>query len=223
VKRNNFYYFFVKKIYFLLFRILKFFKYPSAIIESNFIMPNVKIGKNVIIKENCRIQSHVYIGDFTFINHSTQIDPFVKIGKYCSISHGVKIGLGPHPMNFFSTSTVFYKPYRGFVNEELYNEFKEKGYTEIGNDVLIGANALILAGIKIGDGAIIGAGSVITKDVPPYAVVVGNPGKIIKYRFDEATINKLLKIKWWDRDLKEILKYKEDFNNINKFIKHLTF
>jgi acetyltransferase-like isoleucine patch superfamily enzyme len=212
----------LKRMYFLFFSVYKYFKYPSANIETNFIMPNVSIGKNVIIKENCRIQSGVFIGDYTFINHSTQIDSNCKrIGKYCSISHGVKIGLGPHPLNFFSTSPVFYEPYRGFVEEQLYNEFEDKGYTEIGNDVLIGANALILAGVKVGDGAVIGAGSVVTKNVPPYAIVAGNPAKIIKYRFETEVIRKLLQIKWWDKDLKEILKYKDKFNNINEFIKVL--
>ena len=194
-----------KKIYFLYFSFFKYFKYPNAIIETNFIMPNVKIGKNVIIKENCRIQKNVVIDDFTFINHSTQIDTNCKyIGKFCSISHGVKIGLGPHPLNFFSTSPIFYEPYRGFVKKQLYNEFEDKGYTEIGNDVLIGANAIILAGVKVGDGAVIGAGSVVTKNVPPYAVVAGNPAKIIKYRFDEKIIKKLLKLKWWEKDINEI-------------------
>lgn len=212
-----------KKIYFLYFSFFKYFKYPNAIIETNFIMPNVKIGKNVIIKENCRIQKNVVIDDFTFINHSTQIDTNCKyIGKFCSISHGVKIGLGPHPMHFFSTSPVFYEPYRGFVDKQLYNEFKDKGYTEIGNDVLIGANAIVLAGVKVGDGAIIGAGGIVTKDVPPYAVVAGNPAKIIKYRFDEKTIEKLLKLKWWNKDINEILKYKKYFNNIDKFLKAMN-
>jgi len=212
----------LKKIYFLFFGFYKYFKYPYSNIETNFIMPNVAVGKGVIIKENCRIQRGVVIDDYTFINHSTQIDSNCKkIGKFCSISHGVKIGLGPHPLNFFSTSPIFYESYRGFVDKQLYNEFDDKGYTEIGNDVLIGANALILAGVKIGDGAVIGAGSVVTKDVPPYAIVAGNPAKIIKYRFEKEIIKKLLQIKWWNMDIKEILKYKDKFDNINEFIKAL--
>lgn len=209
-----------KRIYFIYFYFAKFIKYSQAEIYTNYIHPSVKIGKGVIIKENCRIQKNVIIDDYTFINHTTQIDTNCKyIGKFCSISHGVKIGLGPHPLNFFSTSPIFYESYRGYVDKQLYDEFKDKGYTEIGNDVLIGANAIILAGLKIGDGAVIGAGSVVTKDVPPYAIVTGNPAKIIKYRFSEKTIKELLKLKWWEFDIECILKFKDSFDKIEEFIK----
>ena len=210
----------IKKLYYIYFYFAKFFKYPNAEIYTNLIHPNVKIGNGVIIKENCRIQKDVIIDDYTFINHSTQIDTNCRyIGKFCSISHGVKIGLGPHPLNFFSTSPVFYEPYRGFVDKQLYNEFEDKGYTEIGNDVLIGANAIILAGVKVGNGAVIGAGSIVTKNVPPYAVVAGNPAKVIKYRFSDEIIEKLENLKWWDLDVNCILKYQKYFDDIENFIK----
>jgi tetrahydrodipicolinate N-succinyltransferase len=75
-----------------------------------------------------------------------------------------------------------------------------KGDVSIGNDVWIGRNTIILSGTTIGDGAVIGAGSVITKDVPPYAIVVGNPGRIVKYRFEQMVIEKMLRIRWWDWD-----------------------
>jgi len=191
-----------KKLYFLYFSIYKHIKYPSCSIGTNFIMPNVKIGKNVIIRNGCKIQKDVEIGDYTSINENTQIDSNCKtIGKYCSISHGVKIGMGSHPLSYISTSTVFYEPYRGFVDQQLYDEYADKGVTIIGHDVLIGANAIILAGVNVGHGAVIGAGAVVTKDVPPYAIVGGNPAKIIKYRFEENIINKLITIKWWDKDM----------------------
>ena len=210
----------IKKLYFLYFAIYKLFKYPDSIIETNFIMPGVKLGRKVFIRKGCKIQKGVEIGDFTSINENTQIDSNCKsIGKFCSISHGVKIGMGPHPLHFISTSTVFYEPYRGFVKKQLYNEFEDKGYTVIGNDVLIGANAIILAGVKVGDGAVIGAGSVVTKDVPPYAIVAGNPAKIIKYRFSKETIDKLLKLKWWDMDIEILVKNAELMKNPEKFIK----
>jgi len=213
----------LKQVYSIYFYFAKFIKYPQTEIYTTLIHPTAKIGKNVIIKENCRIQKNVFIDDYTFVNHSTQIDTNCKyIGKFCSISHGVKIGLGPHPLNFFSTSPVFYEPYRGFVDKQLYNEFEDKGYTEIGNDVLIGANAIILAGVKVGNGAVIGAGSVVTKDVPSYAIVAGNPAKIIKYRFNKEVIQKLEKLKWWDLNIECILKFQKYFNNVENFIKAIN-
>ncbi len=88
----------------------------------------------------------------------------------------------------------------------------------IGNDVWIGANAIILPGVNIGDGAVIGAGTVVTKDVPPYAIVGGNPARVIKYRFDENTINTLLKIKWWDFPYQTIIDNIDQFYSVDKFI-----
>jgi acetyltransferase-like isoleucine patch superfamily enzyme len=209
----------MKKLYFLFFSVYKYIKYPSCQIDTNFIMPTVKLGKKVIIRSGCKIQNNVSIGDFSSINENTQIDSNCKsIGKYCSISHGVKIGMGSHPLSHISTSTIFYEPYRGYVDNQLFDEFKDKGYTEIGNDVLIGTNAIILAGVKVGDGAVIAAGSVVTKNVEPYAIVGGNPAKIIKYRFDKQTIQDLLKIKWWDKDIKELISNINIMNNPQKFI-----
>lgn len=210
----------IKRLYFLFFSVYKYFKYPNSTIETNFVMPNVNIGKGVIIRGGCKIQKGVEIGDYTFLNEFTQVDSNCKsIGKYCSISHGVKIGMGPHPTDFVSTSPIFYETYRGYVKEQLYDEYKDKGYTVVGNDVLIGANAVILAGVNVGDGAVIGAGTVVIKDVPPYAIVAGNPAKIIKYRFDKETIEELLEIKWWDRDFNSLINLAQKMSNPKEFIK----
>jgi virginiamycin A acetyltransferase len=209
----------LKRFYFLYFNFYKYFKYPTCKVYTNFVMPNVKLGKNVIIREGCKIQKNVHIDDFTFINENTQIDSNTKyIGKFCSISHGVKIGMGPHPLNFISTSPIFYEPYRGFVKRQLYDEFKDKGFTIIEHDVLIGANAIILAGVKIGTGAVVGAGSVVTKDVPPYAIVAGNPAKIIKFRFDKRIVEKLLQSQWWNFPIEVLIKYVNYIDMPEKFI-----
>lgn len=92
-------------------------------------------------------------------------------------------------------------------------------YCKIGNDVWIGSNVLIKGGVTIGDGAVVGMGSIVTKDVPPYAVVAGNPAKIIKYRCNDEQIKALLRIKWWDWPIELIKERKNDFANIDDFIK----
>lgn len=99
-------------------------------------------------------------------------------------------------------------------------KIKQKGQIIIGNDVWIGNNVILLSGIKIGNGAVIGAGTIVSKDVPPYAIVVGNPMKVIKYRFNEEQISSLQEIKWWNWDYKKIEENKEWFQkDIDKFIR----
>jgi acetyltransferase-like isoleucine patch superfamily enzyme len=120
----------------------------------------------------------------------------LRIGKYCSISTQVIIFLGSeHRMDWVSTYPF---PYLWKEASSIKGHPYSKGDVVIGNDVYIGYHATILSGVAIGDGAGIGAGSVVTKDIPPYAIVAGNPAQIIRYRFGEETIRALLKIKWWD-------------------------
>lgn len=130
---------------------------------------------------------HSYISRDSSINREDTI-----IGSFCSISDGVRIGLAQHPTNYFSTSHFCFDNLNredvGFVDEPC----------AIGNDVWIGSDVLIMGGINVGDGAVLAAGAVVTKDVPPYAIVGGVPAKVIRYRFDEETIKELLELKWWD-------------------------
>lgn len=124
------------------------------------------------------------------------------IGKYCSIAKGVNIFLGGE----HRTDWVTTYPFSALWPEAKHipGHPKSKGNVIIGNDVWIGALSCILSGVQIGDGAVVGAGALVTKDVPPYAIVGGNPAKIIRYRFDEATIEALLQIRWWDWPKEEI-------------------
>lgn len=126
----------------------------------------------------------------------------LHIGKYCSISENCSIILADHNLNHTSTYPFRNISLAGVISPQPVPDLHavSKGDISIGNDVWIGRNTTILSGLSIGDGAVIGAGSVVTKDVPPYAIVVGNPSKIAKFRFDEETIEKLLKIRWWDWD-----------------------
>ncbi|MBF9233507.1 CatB-related O-acetyltransferase [Microvirga sp. BT350] len=134
------------------------------------------------------------------------------IGRYCSIGDAVLIRGSAHPTEWLTSHPCSYQNiYSRFVDYQP--PFSFKGYgkvTEIGNDVWVGMRAIILPGVKIGNGAIIGAGAVVSKDVPDYAVVVGNPARIVKYRFDEATIERLLRVRWWQFDLPKMLERKAD-------------
>lgn len=125
----------------------------------------------------------------------------LKIGNFCSIAEEVKIFLGGE--HFMDKKTTY--PLNTIFRKKPLDEFS-KGDVVIGNDVWIGHGATILSGVSIGDGAVIGAESVVAKSVDPYSVVVGNPGKMVKKRFDKQTIKKLLKMRWWDWEEERILK-----------------
>ena len=127
----------------------------------------------------------------------------LKIGSFCSINPSVTILLGEeHRVDWITTYpfSALFKEFQHFSGHPA-----TKGDVIIGNDVWIGMNVVILSGVKIGDGAVIGAGSVVVKDVPPYAIVAGNPAKLIRMRFDQETIDELLRIKWWNWDIQRIV------------------
>lgn len=123
------------------------------------------------------------------------IGSHVKIGRYCSIGRWVTIGAGNHNLENLSPGSP---AYRGHSLEAMYEGPDAEWRVVIGNDVWIGDKATILSGITIGTGAVVGANAVITNDVPPYAIVVGTPARVLRYRFDEKTIESLLELAWWE-------------------------
>lgn len=167
---------------------------------------NSSISEFNVIGRRCQIiesslQAYTYIAADTKINKTI-------IGKFCSIGQECIIGgLASHPLNWISTHPAFFSTKKQanitFVEEDKYNE---QAGVEIGNDVWIGARAMILDGCIIGDGAVIAAGAVVAKSVPPYAVVGGVPAKIIKYRFSKEKIEEIKKTEWWDMPLSKIKK-----------------
>lgn len=148
-------------------------------------------------------------------------DPEVRIGRFCSIAKGVNIVLnGGHRPDWVTTYPFSYI-LDEFKNMNLDGMPYSKGDVLIGNDVWIGMNVTILSGVTIGDGAIVGAGSLVTKDVEPYAIVAGNPAHLIRKRFDQVTIDKLLAIKWWNWDMHRIRENMSLLlsNRVDEFIK----
>lgn len=176
----------------------------SIIIEETASLQRTKIIKIIYNVCNIKIGAHSYI-------RSGELISSVNIGRFCSIGRNVSIGLNPrhHPIDWISTNLMLCERY-----------VSSPSSTDIGNDVWIGDGAVIMAGLKVGDGAIIGINAVVTKSVEPYQIVAGNPAKEIKYRFDSSIRDALADSKWWDKDLNELKKL--DFNNIKKFLREVN-
>lgn len=169
--------------------------------------------KNVITKPNIEVGDYTIYNDFVHdprdfeknnvLYHYPINGDKLKIGRYCSIACGSKFLFtsGNHALASLSTYTfpIFYEEW-GLDAKDICGAWDNKGDITVGNDVWIGFEAVVLSGVTIGDGAIIGARAVVTKDVPPYTIVGGVPAKPIRKRFDDRTIEKLLSLRWWDRD-----------------------
>ena len=171
----------------------------TAYISSGCIIVNSKIGKFSYLGENCSAA-------------------YTDIGAFCSIGVSTIIGGGSHPLDWVSTSPVFCKGRNVLQRNLAQLEFDAFRKTIIGNDIWIGSCCLIKSGVTIGDGAIIGMGSVVTKDVEPYSIVAGNPARMLRKRFDDETIQSLLELKWWEKDDKWFVENANKFNNVNALV-----
>ena len=180
----------------------------------NTVHPIAGYDKEIYVKPTIK-NPNIIVGDFTYIadsefeSHVTHHYDFIGdkliIGKFCQIAAGVEFVMNGanHQMNAVSTFP-FYTLEGWEMKPPAASDMPFKGDTVIGNDVWIGQNATILPGVHIGDGAIVGANSVVASDVEPYSIVVGNPAKLIRYRFDGELTSLLLKFKWWDKPVEEI-------------------
>lgn len=179
--------------------------HPSAFVKSSRIYGNVNISEGVRLYKT-EIGGNVEIGRYSSL-WGPGIDVFahvnnIKIGNFCSIARYVSIQEYNHNMNLLTTSFV------GKSNTSVDEEIS-KGSIIIGHDVWIGLKATILSGVVIGNGAIVGANAVVTKDVPAYAIVGGNPAKIIRFRFDQNQINQIENLNWWNWTIDKIIKEKK--------------
>jgi virginiamycin A acetyltransferase len=176
--------------------------------------PRLAFLKNHITRPNIIVGDYTYyddpdgVGNFerNVLYHFDFVGDRLIIGKFCAVATGVRFIMngGNHAIDGFSTY-----PFRIFGGEWEKNlpseyTFPYRGDTVVGNDVWLGYDSLIMPGVKIGDGAIVASRSVVTKAVPPYHIVGGNPARVIRARFDEATVQALLEIRWWDWDAEKI-------------------
>ena len=180
-------------------------KGKNLTLKSEFISSRVEIGQGsslmegVVLDSLSKIGNNVYIGRYCYITKT-------RIGNYCSIANNVSIGQGKHDLSRISTNSVFYE-----------NPFEEltKGDCVIGDDVWIGVDSIVLRGVEVGRGAVIGANSVVTKDVPPYAIMAGSPARLIRYRFDTNKIENIEKSLWWEKSIESARLIISDLDNIH--------
>lgn len=191
---------------------------------AKFIQNHVKLKaiKNSKIDKSARVCSgttmlNSSIGRYSYVGHNSRINN-CNIGAFVSIAGDVFIGGSGHPVDWVSTSPVFHTRKNVLGKSFSYNRYETLKYTTIGNDVWIASNVLIKGGISIGDGAVVGMGSVVTKDIPSYEIWAGNPARLIRKRFDDEKKEKLLLLSWWNWDDEDLEGYGDFFSDAEKFL-----
>lgn len=178
---------------------------------------------NSAVAENARVYPPFFlhgveVGAYSYVAKNSNITN-CSIGKFCSIGPNFCCGLGIHPTEGISTSPMFYSTSRVNGSSLVQKpKVEESMHTSIGNDVFIGANVTVLDGVTIGDGAVIGAGAVVSKDIPPYAIAVGSPIRIIRYRMTEEQIAAMQRIQWWNWEEERLQEVEKMFEDIDGFI-----
>jgi acetyltransferase-like isoleucine patch superfamily enzyme len=161
-----------------------------------------------IFKDYHHIEIGLYSYGSCFNPHA--IASRTQIGRYCSFADGVRVFNGNHPVEFKSTHPYFYNPAFGYVEKEMI----PRNTLKIGNDVWLGYNSVILPGVEtIGDGAVIGAGAIVTKNVPDFGVVVGNPARVVRYRFPEEIRKQISNSQWWNKNIEQIRQEMPEFTH----------
>ena len=179
-----------------------------------------ELDRTSAIRNHCRIYFSS-VGRYTYIARNTLIQN-TEIGSFCSISENCNIGMPSHPTRMMSTSPVFLAGSNYLHTNFAKIEYDDCPRTTIGHDVWIGAGASIKSGIHVGNGAIIAAGAVVVKDVPPYAIVGGVPARVLKYRFEGQVIERLQDLQWWNWKEDRLLQNGSRFCNVSEFIKEIS-
>ncbi len=168
------------------------FIHPTASVRDSRFGIYTEVGARTTVAET-------EFGDYSYVVHDSQII-YATIGKFCSIASHTRINPGNHPLERVALSHFTYRAsaYGLGADEPGFFEWRREHRVTLGHDVWLGHGVIVLPGVSIGTGAAIGAGTVVTKDVPPFAVVVGNPGRVLRYRFPEEVREALLAIAWWN-------------------------
>lgn len=188
---------------------------PNPLINDSAQVRNCTFGAYVEVGARAQLLE-VSMDDYSYVVNDTDI-AYASIGKFCSIASHVRINPGDHPMERVSQSHFTYRASAYFDDAsdeaELFARRRSKLVT-IGHDVWIGHGAIILSGRTIGAGAVIGAGAIVTKDVPDYSIVVGNPARVLRMRFSEAVITALRNLQWWNWPHDKLRMALEDFRSL---------
>lgn len=211
-------------------------RFPGRVVRSGSIGADVQLGQRCLIDQNVTIGRNVTLGDDTTIYRDCVVGNGVSLGNYsyfnagslvlsgtigrfCSISYACKVGMPEHPVNWMSTSPFLYGDQNLLDVPCFWNDTPSP--PRIGSDVWLGAAAIVLQGVSIGHGAIVAAGAVVTKDVPPYAIVAGVPAKIIRLRFSEDAVQSLLESQWWEWPLERLQQMKDAFSARENWMRHI--
>lgn len=175
--------------------------HPGCRVRTGHIGRHVTLGRCSSVLDGAQLGNNVQIGEYSYVNYGTIISSGA-IGRFTSIGPNCMIGLPEHPIDFLSTSPLTYGSNNVLGLRCCWDDYQRP--PSIGNDVWVGGMCFISQGVEIGDGAVIAAGAVVTKNVSPYEIVGGVPARHIRFRFDEALVKKLLAAPWWEVPVEEL-------------------
>lgn len=188
----------------------------EPLIDTTATIRNAKLGRFTEIGARTSVVESE-IGDYSYVVNDSDVI-YATIGKFCSIAAHARINPGNHPMHRASQSHFTYRASAYFEqepDEASFFDWRRSHQVQIGHDVWIGHGAIVLAGRSIGTGAVIAAGSIVTKDVPDYTIVAGNPARVMRRRFEPAVAERLMALAWWDWEHERLHKALSDFQQLS--------